>query len=66
MEESRKMVELFGMSTDVRTEDSMVSFVEEFDAFLREMKITQKKKQLTLNINDYKPSFLNINNDNAM
>lgn len=65
MDESRKMVELFGMSTDVRTEDSMVSFVEEFDTFLREMKMTQKKKQLTLNINDYKPSILNINNDNA-
>ena len=61
MDESIKIEELFRTSPSSDTDDSIVTFLEDFDAYLKEMKIPQTKKQLIMNKEDVKPCILNIN-----
>lgn len=61
MDETRKLEKLFGTYSDSGTDESLVSFLDEFDAFLQEMRIPQSKKQLIMNYEDAKPCMLNIN-----
>lgn len=61
MDESIKLEELFRTYPSSDTDDSIVTFLEDFDAYLKEMKISQTKKQLIMNKEDVKPCMLNIN-----
>lgn len=61
MDESIKIEELFRTYPSSDTDDSIVTFLEDFDAYLKEMKISQTKKQLIMNKEDVKPCILNIN-----
>lgn len=61
MDESIKLEELFRTYPSSDTDDSIVTFLEDFDAYLKEMKISQTKKQLIMNKEDVKPCILNIN-----
>lgn len=61
MDESIKIEELFRTYPEFDTDDSIVTFLEDFDAYLKEMKIPQTKKQLIMNKEDVKPCILNIN-----
>ena len=61
MYESIKLEELFRTYPSSDTDDSIVTFLEDFDAYLKEMKISQTKKQLIMNKEDAKPCMLNIN-----
>lgn len=61
MNETRKLEKLFTMYSDEDSDESFVSFLEEFDAFLQEMRIPQSKKHLIMNYEDSKPCMLNIN-----
>lgn len=61
MNETRKLEKLFTMYSDEDSDESSVSFLEEFDAFLQEMRIPQSKKHLIMNYEDSKPCMLNIN-----
>lgn len=61
MNETRKLEKLFTMYSDEDSDESSVSFLKEFDAFLQEMRIPQSKKHLIMNYEDSKPCMLNIN-----
>lgn len=61
MNETKKLEKLFRVYSDIDIDESFVSFLEEFDAFLQEMRIPQSKKHLTMNYEDSKPCMLNIN-----
>ena len=61
MDESIKIEELLRTYPSSDTDDSIVTFLEDFDAYLNEMKIPQTKKQLIMNKEDVKPCILNIN-----
>ncbi|MBD9300631.1 MAG: hypothetical protein EGS41_11985 [Prevotella sp.] len=61
MDESIKIEELFRTYPSSDTDDSIVTFLEDFDAYLKKMKIPQTKKQLIMNKEDVKPCILNIN-----
>lgn len=61
MDESIKIEELFRTYPSSDTDDSIVTFLKDFDAYLKEMKIPQTKKQLIMNKEDVKPCILNIN-----
>lgn len=61
MDEARKLEKLFGAYSDSGTDESLVSFLDDFDTFLQEMRIPQSKKQLIMNYEDVKPYMLNIN-----
>ena len=55
MNETKKIEKLFSMYSDKDTDESFVSFLEEFDAFLQEMRIPQSKKHLIMYYEDSKP-----------
>ncbi len=61
MNETKKLEKLFRVYSDIDIDESFVSFLEEFDAFLQEMRIPQSKKHLIMNYEDSKPCMLNIN-----
>lgn len=61
MNESIKIEELFRTYSSSDTDESLVTFLEDFDAYLKEMKIPQTKKQLIMKTEDAKPCMLNIN-----
>ena len=61
MDESIKIEELLRTYPSSDTDDTIVTFLEDFDAYLKEMKIPQTKKQLIMNKEDVKPCILNIN-----
>ena len=61
MNETKKIEKLFSMYSDKDIDESFISFLEEFDAFLQEMSIPQSKKHLIMYYEDSKPCMLNIN-----
>ena len=61
MNETKKLEKLFRVYSDIDIDESFVSFLEELDAFLQEMRIPQSKKHLIMNYEDSKPCMLNIN-----